>query len=32
MAEHWMVTQRTKWERRLDQLDEFLQTMKEQKR
>ena len=32
VAEHWMVTQRRKWERRLDQLDDFLQTMKEQKR
>jgi len=28
-AEHWMVAQRTLWERRLDQLDDYLNTMKE---
>jgi DNA-binding transcriptional ArsR family regulator len=32
VAEHWMVTQRAKWQRRLDQLDDYLQVMKEQKR
>jgi DNA-binding transcriptional ArsR family regulator len=32
MAERWMAAQRSKWERRLDQLDDYLQTMKEQKR
>lgn len=33
VAEDWMTTQRTKWERRLDQLDDYLETMKkEQKR
>jgi DNA-binding transcriptional ArsR family regulator len=31
-AEHWMVQQRKLWERRLDQLDSHLLTMKEQKR
>jgi DNA-binding transcriptional ArsR family regulator len=31
-AEHWMVQQRKLWERRLDQLDAHLLTMKEQKR
>jgi hypothetical protein len=31
-AENWMAKQRTLWERRLDQLDSYLQTMKEQKR
>jgi DNA-binding transcriptional ArsR family regulator len=30
-AEHWMVKQRSIWERRLDQLDDYLKTMKEQK-
>lgn len=29
-AEHWMVTQRGIWERRLDQLDTFLGELKEQ--
>jgi len=29
VAEHWMVAQRTLWERRLDQLDDYLNTMKE---
>lgn len=28
-AEHWMVRQRTMWERRLDQLDNYLNTLKE---
>ena len=32
VAEHWMVRQRTKWERRLDQLDSYLKDLKEQKR
>jgi DNA-binding transcriptional ArsR family regulator len=30
-AEQWLVTQREQWERRLDQLDDYLNTMKEQK-
>jgi DNA-binding transcriptional ArsR family regulator len=30
-AEHWMVEQRTLWERRLDQLDNYLMEMKEKK-
>jgi DNA-binding transcriptional ArsR family regulator len=32
VAEHWMVTQRANWERRLDQLDSYLKDLKEQKR
>ncbi len=28
-AENWLCKQRTLWERRLDQLDEYLATMKE---
>ena len=28
-AERWMVEQRALWERRLDQLDDFLKDMKE---
>ena len=28
-AEHWLARQRTVWERRLDQLDEHLKTMRE---
>lgn len=32
VAEHWMVTQRATWERRLDQLDDYLEDLKEQKR
>ncbi|KDD93119.1 DNA-binding helix-turn-helix protein [Bordetella bronchiseptica MBORD762] len=32
MAEHWMTRQRAIWERRLDQLDLYLQDLKEQKR
>lgn len=27
VAEHWMATQREMWERRLDQLDSYLQEM-----
>ena len=30
-AEQWMVTQRANWERRLDQLDDYLNDLKEQK-
>jgi DNA-binding transcriptional ArsR family regulator len=30
-AEHWLAAQRVNWERRLDSLDDFLQTLKEQK-
>jgi DNA-binding transcriptional ArsR family regulator len=29
-AEHWMAAQRSKWERRLDQLDNLLMDLKEQ--
>ena len=29
-AEHWLSAQRAYWERRLDALDDFLQTLKEQ--
>jgi DNA-binding transcriptional ArsR family regulator len=28
-AEHWMAEQRALWERRLDQLDDYLKDMKE---
>ena len=28
-AEHWMVEQRAIWERRLDQLDDYLKDLKE---
>ena len=28
-AEHWLAGQRAKWERRLDQLDDYLKMMKE---
>jgi DNA-binding transcriptional ArsR family regulator len=28
-AEHWMVEQRALWERRLDQLDDYLKDLKE---
>jgi DNA-binding transcriptional ArsR family regulator len=28
-AEDWMTTMRTLWERRLDQFDEYVQTLKE---
>jgi DNA-binding transcriptional ArsR family regulator len=31
-AEHWLSAQRAHWERRLDSLDNFLETLKEQKR
>lgn len=31
-AERWMVRQRAIWERRLDQLDNYLKELKEQKR
>jgi DNA-binding transcriptional ArsR family regulator len=30
-AEHWMVEQRALWERRLDQLDDYLKALKETK-
>jgi DNA-binding transcriptional ArsR family regulator len=30
-AEHWLSAQRAHWERRLDSLDNFLETLKEQK-
>ena len=30
-AEQWMVTQRANWERRLDQLDDYLKDLKAQK-
>ena len=32
VAEEWMVTQRAIWERRLDQLDDYLGDLKEQQR
>jgi len=31
-AENWLTTERAKWERRLDQLDDYLEILKEQKR
>jgi DNA-binding transcriptional ArsR family regulator len=31
-AEDWLSAQRVHWERRLDSLDDFLETLKEQKR
>jgi DNA-binding transcriptional ArsR family regulator len=31
-AEHWLSAQRLEWERRLDALDDFFKTLKEQKR
>ena len=31
-AENWLARQRALWERRLDQLDSYLKTMKEQQR
>ena len=31
-AENWLSAQRLQWERRLDALDDFLETLKEQKR
>jgi DNA-binding transcriptional ArsR family regulator len=30
-AEHWMVRQRAIWERRLDQLDSYLNDLKERR-
>jgi DNA-binding transcriptional ArsR family regulator len=30
VAEHWMERQRAIWERRLDQLDDYLEDLKEQ--
>ncbi len=30
-AEHWMAAQRAIWERRLDQLDDYLKTLKDKK-
>jgi len=32
LAEHWMARQRAIWGRRLDQLDDYLKVLKEQKR
>ena len=32
VAEQWMIEQRAIWERRLDQLDNYLKDLKEQKR
>ena len=32
VAEHWLSRQRVHWERRLDQLDDYLDTLKEQTR
>ncbi|MEO8441690.1 MAG: metalloregulator ArsR/SmtB family transcription factor [Betaproteobacteria bacterium] len=32
VAEHWMARQRALWERRLDQLDNYVKTLKEKKR
>lgn len=32
VAAHWMARQRAIWERRLDQLDDYLKDLKEQKR
>jgi DNA-binding transcriptional ArsR family regulator len=31
VAEHWMVRQRAVWERRLDQLDDYLEDLKEKR-
>jgi DNA-binding transcriptional ArsR family regulator len=31
VAEHWMVRQRAIWERRLDQLDDYLEDLKEKR-
>ena len=31
-AEHWLLAQRLEWERHLDALDDFLETLKEQQR
>jgi DNA-binding transcriptional ArsR family regulator len=32
VAESWLLAQRAIWERRLDQLDDYLETLKEKKR
>jgi DNA-binding transcriptional ArsR family regulator len=32
IAEHWLSSQRAVWERRLNQLDDYLQDLKEQNR
>jgi DNA-binding transcriptional ArsR family regulator len=32
VAEHWMARQREVWERRLDQLDQVLENLKEEQR
>jgi DNA-binding transcriptional ArsR family regulator len=32
VAEEWMVTQRQLWERRLDQFDDYVRTLKETER
>ena len=32
LAEHWLERQRANWEGRLDQLDNYLMDLKEQKR
>ena len=32
VAEHWVATQRRVWDRRLDQLDDYLKSLKEQQR
>ena len=32
LAEHWLERQRSNWESRLDQLDTYLNTLKEQQR
>ena len=32
LAEHWMSRQRALWERRLDQFDDYVTTLKEHKR
>jgi hypothetical protein len=32
LAEHWMAKQRAMWERRLDQLDDYVKGLKEKKR
>jgi DNA-binding transcriptional ArsR family regulator len=32
VAEHWLMAQRTKWERRLDQFDAYLEDLKKENR
>jgi len=32
VAEHWLQAQRARWERRFDQLDDYLTTLKENQR